>query len=39
VGDGLGEGTALYEIVVRNSKGDLVASCQGLVYRMDEAVI
>jgi acyl-CoA thioesterase len=37
--ESLGERTALYEIVVRNSKGDLVASCQGLVYRMDEAVI
>lgn len=37
--ESLGERTALYKIVVRNSKGDLVASCQGLVYRMDEAVI
>jgi acyl-CoA thioesterase len=37
--ESLGERTALYKIVVRNSEGDLVASCQGLVYRMDEAVI
>jgi len=37
--ESLGERTALYKIVVRNSEGDLVASCQGLVYRMDETVI
>ncbi len=37
--ESLGERTALYRIVVKNSRGDLVASCQGLVYRMDEAVV
>jgi len=36
--ESLGNRTALYRIVVRNSRGDLVASCQGLVYRMDEPV-
>ena len=36
--ESLGERTALYRIAVKNSRGDLVASCQGLVYRMDEPV-
>jgi acyl-CoA thioesterase len=36
--ESLGERTALYRIVVKDSKGDLVASCQGLVYRMNETV-
>lgn len=37
--ESLGKRTALYRIVVKNSRGDLVASCQGLVYRMDEVVV
>jgi len=37
--ESLGERTALYRIVVRSSRGELVACCQGLVYRMEEAVV
>ncbi|MEM4576374.1 MAG: hotdog fold thioesterase [Candidatus Nezhaarchaeales archaeon] len=36
--ESLGDTTALYRIVVKNSKGSLVAVCQGLVYRMNEPV-
>lgn len=37
--ESLGDTTALYRIVVKNSKGSLVAVCQGLVYRMNESVV
>lgn len=35
----LGNTTALYRIVVKDSRGVLVASGQGLVYRMNETVL
>ena len=37
--ESLGERTALYRIVVKSSRGELVACCQGLVYRTEEAVV
>ena len=37
--ESLGNITALYRIVVKNSEGHLVASCEGLVYRLNEAVV
>lgn len=37
--ESLGNATALYKIVVKDSKGALVASGQGLVYRMKESVV
>ena len=37
--ESLGRTTALYKIIIRNSKGDVIAICQGLVYRMSEPVL
>ncbi|MEM4700096.1 MAG: hydroxyphenylacetyl-CoA thioesterase PaaI [Candidatus Nezhaarchaeales archaeon] len=37
--ESLGRTTALYKMVVRNSKGELVAVCQGLVYRYEKPVV
>ena len=37
--ESLGERTAFYRIVVKSSRGELVACCQGLVYRTEEAVV
>lgn len=39
VEESLGRTTALYKMVVRNSKGELVAVCEGLVYRHDRPVV
>ena len=37
--ESLGKTTALYKIIVRDSRGDIIAVCQGLVYRMDEPIL
>lgn len=37
--ESLGNTTALYKIVVKDSNGVLIASCQGLVYRANETVV
>ena len=37
--ENLGKTTALYRMVVKNSAGQLVALCQGLVYRREEPVL
>lgn len=37
--ESLGRATGLYRMVVRNSRGELVAVCEGLVYRYDKHVI
>jgi acyl-CoA thioesterase len=37
--ESLGKNTALYKMVVKNSAGQLVAICEGLVYRRDERVL
>jgi len=37
--ESLGKHTALYRIVVQNSKGDVIAIGQGLVYRLEEPVV
>lgn len=37
--ESLGKSTALYRITVKNSKGGLIAICQGLVFRTDEPVV
>jgi len=34
----LGKRTALYRITVQSEAGELVASCQGLVYRKEEPI-
>ena len=34
----LGRRTALYRITIQSEAGKLVASCQGLVYRKEEAI-
>lgn len=33
--ESLGRSTALYRVLVRTKRGELVASCQGLAFRMD----
>jgi len=37
--ESLGRTTALYRMTVRNSAGQLVAVCEGLVYRRSEPVL
>lgn len=37
--ESLGKTTALYKMTVRNSAGQLVAVCEGLVYRRGETII
>ncbi|MHC1628425.1 MAG: PaaI family thioesterase [Candidatus Nezhaarchaeales archaeon] len=37
--ESLGKTTALYKIIVRDSRGNIIAVCQGLVYRMDEPIL
>ncbi len=39
VEESLGKTTGLYRMTVRNAQGDLVALCEGLVYRRDEPVL
>jgi len=39
VEESLGKTTGLYRMMVRNAQGDLVALCEGLVYRRDEPVL
>jgi len=39
VEESLGKTTGLYRMLVRNSRGELVALCEGLVYRRDEPVL
>lgn len=37
--ESLGKTTGLYRMIVRNSQGELVALCEGLVYRREEQVL
>ncbi|MEM1538037.1 MAG: hydroxyphenylacetyl-CoA thioesterase PaaI [Candidatus Nezhaarchaeales archaeon] len=39
VEESLGQRTALYRMTVTTEKGDLVAVCQGLVYRWEKALV
>lgn len=39
VEESLGRTTGLYKLIVRNSRGELVALCEGLVYRRDEPIV
>ena len=37
--ESLGKATALYRMVVKDSAGNVVAICEGLVYRHDEPIV
>ncbi|RLF15576.1 MAG: hypothetical protein DRJ97_03515 [Thermoprotei archaeon] len=37
--ESLGKATALYRMMVKDSAGNIVAICEGLVYRRDEPVV
>ncbi|MCX8204507.1 MAG: hydroxyphenylacetyl-CoA thioesterase PaaI [Candidatus Nezhaarchaeota archaeon] len=37
--ESLGKATGLYRMTVRNSRGELVAICEGLVYRYERPII
>jgi acyl-CoA thioesterase len=39
VEESLGKTTGLYRMTVRNRRGEVVALCEGLVYRRDESVV
>mgnify|MGYP000235732463 CR=1 FL=1 len=39
VEESLGKTTGLYRMIVRNARGELVALCEGLVYRREEPVL